>query len=160
MRKFIIFALTAILSVSLTSCEEDPDEFIAYSLEGTWAGYMYNPVTDERIFSTIEFIGDPYNARYGATGTGRWLDDYPDGDYFYSRIEWKVTYENIEIYLLDNSADDRRNILYIDRNTYRLSTRYFSGVLAYFGGQREFNLVKVDAPDWSRYPYGYSKKAN
>ncbi len=159
MKRFLLFALTALLTLTFTSCESDPDEYIAYSLEGTWQGRMYTD-DGEPVVTTIQFIGDPYNACYGTTGTGRWLDEYYDGTYFYSRIEWKVTYEDIEIYLLDNSYDERRNILYIDRTSYRLSDRYFSGIIEYLGGRREFSLVKIAPPDWDRYHYyGYSKKA-
>ncbi|TGX81498.1 hypothetical protein E5358_10205 [Palleniella muris] len=158
MKKLIFFALTAILSISLTSCESDPDEYIAYSLEGIWEGYTRTS-NGEKTYTTIEFYGDPYNASIGATGTGRWLDDYRDGTWFCSRFKWQVTREDIVIYLLDNEYDDRKNYLYIDRNNYRLNGIEFTGTLEYLGGFRNFYLEKVASFDWDRYPYGLSKKA-
>lgn len=158
MRKLIYFALTAILSLSLTSCESDPDDYIAYSLEGVWEGYTRTPY-GERTYTTIEFYGDPYNASIGATGSGIWLDDYRDGTWFRSRFRWKVTRENIEIYLLENDEyDDRRNYLYIDRENYRLNGIEFTDTLEYLGGFRDFHFEKVSSFDWDRYPYSHSKK--
>lgn len=160
MKKLILFALTAVLSLSLTSCESDPDDYVAYSLEGTWEGISYNiPDDGEDIYTVVEFYGDPYHADIGATGTGFWYDEYWDHSTFKSRFKWEVFRENIRIYLLDNSPFYEDNILSIERNSYVLDYYYFEGYIKYFGGKRKFHFEKVGSFNWGNdWGYHYAKK--
>lgn len=142
----LMIAIIAMLGFTLTSCE---DESIAYDLEGTWRGDMYM-IRDGRraIYSEIEFIGDPYRMK---SGYGRWLDEYSSrpGDYFYSRIEWKVKDQRIYIWLIDDGDFELViSDFYLDRN-------HFYGYIDYAGGSRKFDLVHIDSPHWNNYDYGY-----
>ena len=54
MKKFTSFltvALMALMSLTFTSCDEDSD--IAYTLDGTWSGYMNTSVSynDRKYYS-------------------------------------------------------------------------------------------------------------
>ena len=52
MKRFLLFALTALLTLTFTSCESDPDEYIAYSLDG----------------KTFKKLGTPF-----AVKEGKWI---------------------------------------------------------------------------------------
>lgn len=144
--KLIAFAVMAIIGLTLTSCE---DESIAYNLEGTWKGDMYMVRDNHRAsYSEIEFIGDPFRTK---SGTGFWYDEYSSrpGDYFCSRIDWKVKNGRIYIWLLDDGDFE------IQIFDYTLDGDRFYGYIDYAGGSKEFRLYRTYNPHWSDYDYGY-----
>lgn len=154
MKKFstlMMVIVSMVCLVSLTSCE---DEMIAYDLEGTWQGDMYM-VRDGRVasYSEIEFYGDPFRT---TSGHGNWLDQYSNrpGDYFCSRISWKVIDRRIHIWLLDD-CDQYGNPFELVISDYRLSGQRFTGYVDYEGGSRQFSLYHTYSPHWEDYDYGY-----
>ena len=72
MKKFttlLTMAFIALMSISLTSCDEDSD--IAYTLDGTWKGNMLVEYGNHNaLYSVIRF--DQNDGFY--SGTGYWID--------------------------------------------------------------------------------------
>ena len=68
MKKFttlLTMAFIALMSISLTSCDEDSD--IAYTLDGTWRGNMYVQYGNvDATYSVIRF--DQNDGIYSGTG--------------------------------------------------------------------------------------------
>ena len=85
--------MVVLLSATVTSC--DPDDDIAYTLEGTWKGYMgvyrdYDNRDYGSTYTELYFERDPY--RY-SSGRGYWVDYYKEHpwssrNYVASRISW------------------------------------------------------------------------
>ena len=158
MKKFIFFAIAAILSVALISCSNDDDTKYTegentVTLEGTWKGktIITHEIEDdqgeisykeEEVNTTIQFVGNPDKARYGTKGTGRWLDQYDDGTYSYNRTEWEVDYEKIIIKFLDDEGKPNGTVLYIKNDGYSLSNNLFSGKVDYNDDIRGFVFKK------------------
>ncbi len=148
-----IFALllSMIALMSLTSCE---DQSIAYDLEGTWKGDMYM-IRDGHCatYSEIEFYGDPFHF---TSGSGKWLDVYSNypGDYFCSRMKWKVSNGVIYISLLDD-CDINGRPFELTIYDYYLDGDRFKGYIDYEGGSRQFSLYHTYSPHWEDYDYGY-----
>lgn len=147
---FIILAMTAIMSLTLTSCE---DEYIASGLEGTWEGYThmqaeYHERYYNSTYSYVDFTTDPFRF---TSGYGHWVDYYSGApwDYIASNIEWRVRDGVIEIKFIEDGYT-----LYIDR--YRLTDNHFTG-RAYSddGYNYEFDLVHTSSPRWDDYYYGW-----
>lgn len=154
--KTIMLALSAMLTFSLTSC--DDDDLIARTLEGTWEGDMYvstywgNQYYDAS-YSEICFSRDPY--RY-SSGTGYWIDYYDDysrygwgRNYIANHIEWEVVNRNIRVYFVEDKSD----VVIYD---YALDNAYFTGWIDLYDGSRQrFNLRHVASPNWNNYYWGY-----
>ena len=158
--KTMAFALAALLTAAFTITSCDDDESIAYTLEGTWEGRMYQQFEyDGHIYepssTEICFFKDPY--RY-AKGEGYWIDNFRGtswgwrNDYIINNIKWEVRNGNIYILLLEDDIE------FSIRN-YRLTDSHFSGTLwGDDGSYGEFSMRHVDSPNWGYYgvDYGYS----
>lgn len=148
----LIFAFIA-MAFTFSSCEMD-DNHIAYTLEGTWKGDMYqeyewngdvyNPTSTE-----VCFLRNPY--KY-SSGEGYWVDYFNWGyrhNYIANHMQWKVFNGTIRIYLIEDDVE-------FTIRDYRLSDNYFSGRLyADDNSYGEFRLRHVDSPNWNDFYYGY-----
>lgn len=155
MKKFttlLTMAFIALMSISLTSCDEDSD--IAYTLDGTWRGNMYVQYGNvDATYSVIRF--DQNDGIY--SGTGYWID-YFDRNYWHgnnyiaNRITWTVRNRNIYITLLDENSD----VVIYD---YALGDRKFSGYVEADNGNRAYFELSRDSYNWrDDYDWGYSKQ--
>ena len=155
MKKFttlLTMAFIALMSISLTSCDEDCD--IAYTLDGTWRGNMYVQYGNvDATYSVIRF--DQNDGIY--SGTGYWID-YFDRNYWHgnnyiaNRIIWTVRNRNIYITLLDENSD----VVIYD---YALGDRKFSGYVEADNGNRAYFELSRDSYNWrDDYDWGYSKQ--
>ena len=155
MKKFttlLTMAFIALMSISLTSCDEDSD--IAYTLDGTWRGNMYVQYGNvDATYSVIRF--DQNDGIY--SGTGYWID-YFDRNYWHgnnyiaNRIIWTVRNRNIYITLLDENS----NVVIYD---YALGDRKFSGYVEANNGNRAYFELSRDSYNWrDDYDWGYSKQ--
>ena len=155
MKKFttlLTMAFIALMSISLTSCDEDSD--IAYTLDGTWRGNMYVQYGNvDATYSVIRF--DQNDGIY--SGTGYWID-YFDRNYWHgnnyiaNRITWTVRNSNIYITLLDENS----NVVIYD---YALGDRKFSGYVEADNGNRAYFELYRDSYNWrDDYDWGYSKQ--
>ena len=155
MKKFttlLTMAFIALMSISLTSCDEDSD--IAYTLDGTWRGNMYVQYGNvDATYSVIRF--DQNDGIY--SGTGYWID-YFDRNYWHgnnyiaNRITWTVRTSNIYITLLDENSD----VVIYD---YALGDRKFSGYVEADNGNRAYFELSRDSYNWrDDYDWGYSKQ--
>ncbi len=155
MKKFttlLTMAFIALMSISLTSCDEDSD--IAYTLDGTWRGNMYVQYGNvDATYSVIRF--DQNDGIY--SGTGYWID-YFDRNYWHgnnyiaNRITWTVRNRNIYITLLDENS----NVVIYD---YALGDRKFSGYVEADNGNRAYFELSRDSYNWrDDYDWGYSKQ--
>lgn len=143
---FIMMAVT----LGFTSC--DDDEYIAYTLEGTWRGNMYmqheySGATYDATYSVIEFERNPFR---DAQGTGYWVDYYNTSgwgrNYVANHIRWKVRDEIIYIHFNEENTD-------LEISNYRLKDSRFRGYI-YDGNTRvAFDLYHVDSPNWNDYYY-------
>lgn len=155
MKKFttlLTMAFIALMSISLTSCDEDSD--IAYTLDGTWRGNMYVQYGNvDATYSVIRF--DQNDGIY--SGTGYWIDyfdrNYQHGNnYIANRITWTVRNRNIYITLLDENSD----VVIYD---YALGDRKFSGYVEADNGNRAYFELSRDSYNWrDDYDWGYSKQ--
>ena len=155
MKKFttlLTMAFIALMSISLTSCDEDSD--IAYTLDGTWRGNMYVQYGNvDATYSVIRF--DQNDGIYSCTGY--WID-YFDRNYWHgnnyiaNRIIWTVRNRNIYITLLDENSD----VVIYD---YALGDRKFSGYVEADNGNRAYFELSRDSYNWrDDYDWGYSKQ--
>lgn len=155
MKKFttlLTMAFIALMSISLTSCDEDSD--IAYTLDGTWRGNMYVQYGNvDATYSVIRF--DQNDGIY--SGKGYWID-YFDRNYWHgnnyiaNRITWTVRNRNIYITLLDENSD----VVIYD---YALGDRKFSGYVEADNGNRAYFELSRDSYNWrDDYDWGYSKQ--
>lgn len=155
--KSIVMALAAIMSFTLTSCEED--EFIALTLEGNWKGNMYVSYQFDNIsgyhdasYSEVCFLRNP--STY-ASGDGYWIDYYNDyarygwgRNYIANHIKWEVFNGNIKIYFVE---DNSRVTIY----DYSLTNDYFTGYIDLRNGSRQkFSLRHTSSPNWNTYYWG------
>ena len=155
MKKFttlLTMAFIALMSISLTSCDEDSD--IAYTLDGTWRGNMYVQYGGvDATYSVIRF--DQNDGIY--SGTGYWIDYYQEdywhgNNYIANRIRWTVRNRNIYITLLDENS----NVVIYD---YALGDRKFSGYVEADNGNRAYFELSRDSYNWrDDYDWGYSKQ--
>ena len=155
--KSIVWALIAITSFSLTSCEED--EFIARTLDGTWKGNMYVSYQVNGMghyydasYSEISFLRDPHSY---ASGDGYWVDYYDDythygweRNYIASHIKWEVFNGNIRIHFVEDNTN-------VTIYNYTLDDRHFTGYIdLHNGGRQQFCLSHTSSPNWSIYHWG------
>lgn len=155
-------ALIALFTVmtTLTSCE---DENIAYTLEGTWEGNMYQEYqwqghTYSPTYTEIYFARDPFHF---TSGVGTWVDYFRNSpwrtDCIGNHIEWSVKNERIYIYLIEDDIE-------FEIRNYRLTDNRFRGVLYGSDGSiGEFNLIHTSSPHrdvawgWDDYYYAKSR---
>lgn len=145
-------ALMAMLTLTLTSC--DDDTYIADTLAGTWRGNMYvsnsyNGRTYDATYTEIAFDTDPYSY---SSGTGYWIDYY-SGDapwaYVANHISWTVRNRIIYVYFEEEGYE-------IQISNYGLDNGRFEGRIYDQGKYVDFSLVHTSSPNWGSYNYGYS----
>ncbi len=151
--------MMAMMTLSFTSCDKDSD--IAYTLDGTWSGYMeLNHYYEGGWY-------DEYNAKVyfnttgWSSGTGMWQDIYSSYLKPTQAITWSVS--NGNIYIEFKESGEKAII-----TNYSLDNGLFSGVIQFYssyydGGTStsyEFSFVKIPSMDWSSYSYYYGAKAN
>lgn len=153
----IMMAVAALLSITMTSCEED--ELIAMTLDGNWKGNMY-------VSYQINGRGDYYDASYSevcflrnpskyASGDGYWIDYYNDyrrygweRNYIANHIKWEVFNGNIRIHFIEDNS-------YVTIYEYSLTDNHFSGYIEMHNGTRQrFSLVHTSSPNWNTYHWG------
>ena len=155
-------AIVAMMTLSLTSCDED--QWIGLRLDGTWEGdvymrYSYGGHTYRATRTVVEFD----SGLTLSSGTGYWIDYYSGApwDYTASHIRWTVVDRTIRIRFIEDNYE-----IYI--YDYSVSDRRFSGVIEGEDGKRlTFSLVNTDPENWDDYDYGwhsygygYSKSAD
>lgn len=142
-------ALVAFFTLSFTSCDKDSE--VAYTLDGTWKGYMYIYYGSyQSTYSIIEF--DQNDGLY--SGTGYWTDFYEDYSWSgknyrpTSRFNWTVRNGNIYISFLDGSSD-------VTIYNYSINDNYFRGTIeAANGNKADFSLTKYGSSyNWRDYYY-------
>ncbi len=156
----IFMALVAIMSFSLTSCEQD--EMIAVALDGNWRGNMYvsyrvgnHDEYCDASYSEVCFLRDP--SRY-ASGRGYWVDYYNDyyrygwqRNYIANHIEWEVVNGNIKIHFIEDGA-------YVTIYDYSLDNYHFSGWIELrHGGRQQFSLTHTSSPNYNDYRWGIDR---
>ena len=141
-------------TIGFTSCYRNDDEDIAYSLEGTWKGYMHitTPWHGEyyqTTYSTITFLKNPYQ---NASGEGYWVDYYSNApwDYVANHIEWRVNYHDIIVYFIEEDTE-------IIIRDYRLVGNRFNGWIKDGNNEVEFYLNQIASPNYNNFEHwGYS----
>jgi len=139
--------LTAVLTLSLTSCDKDYEE--ANYLEGVWQGYISKDYYYSRYTYSENWVTEIQFYRrdaYGGTGREMDYDDYT-GIYNYITFDWEVNHGNVYLYYNDGSSFQIWN--------YRLHDGYFYGELhdRYGDYIADFQLVKVG--NWYSYNNGW-----
>lgn len=146
-----MLVMTVCLGLSLTSC--DVDDYVAYSLEGTWEGStemaaVYGGNTYESTYSYINFDRDP--CQY-SSGSGYWVDFYQSDapwEYIANHISWTVSNGVICIHFYEDNYD-------IWIGSYRLTDGRFEGRFYTSDGEPwDFSLVHTSSPNWNDYTYG------
>ncbi len=149
-----ILSLLSVVIIALctfTSCDEDLID--STRLKGTWEGYMdtyydINGRKQKTTYTEIQFFKDAGDKH----GDGYWIDHFSKrrGDYYYSRIYWRVENQNIYIDFKDSHTS-------IVINNYHLDNNHFTG---WFQDDHhthtDFDLVKT-REDYDYYDdeYGY-----
>lgn len=163
LQTIVTMALIALMTVSVfSSC--DPDDDIAYDLDGVWKGNMYirhsyNGRVYNSTYSEIEFIS---NGAFSSSGYGHWVDYYSGApwDYIYNDIRWTVNRGVIEVYFVQEDT-------YITISQYSLGQYYFNGTIDDSGNYVDFRLERISRPrngswdsyDYWDYDYYYSKSS-
>ena len=155
MKKFysyLMMALMALTSTTLfTGC--DKDEMEAWTLEGTWTGYIESYYRDRWGISGDYYRTTMFFDKRGTYGGTGYEVDYSTRnryvDYYYCEFDWTVVNGEIRIRYAD-SWDD----VYI--YDYRLNSRYFEGYMD-DGTHRDiyFNLQSDNDFDWDGYRRRY-----
>ena len=153
------FVMMLMMTLSFTSCDKDSD--IAYTLDGTWSGYMqlrhyYDGTWYDTYNAKVYF-----NTTGWSSGTGMWQDIYSSYLRPTQAIRWSVNNGNIYI---DFQESGEKAII----SSYSLDDEYFSGVIQFYSSYYDggvstsysFQFVKVGSIDWSGYSYYYGAKAN
>lgn len=151
--------MMAMMTLSFTSCDKDSD--IAYTLDGTWSGYMQlRHYYDGNWYNTYN-ANVYFNTTGWSYGTGMWQDIYSSYLKPTQPITWSVS--NGNIYIEFEKSGEKAII-----TNYSLDNGLFSGVIQFYssyydGGTStsyEFSFVKIPSMDWSGYSYYYGAKAN
>ena len=163
MKKLFTYLTMALVTVTMfTSCDklwrdsEDREE--AYTLEGTWTGYI-----DTYIYDRYGLSGDSYRTTmyferedsYGGWGYEVDYDMYSRySDYYYCEFKWEVYGGEIRI----RYADSWNDVYIYD---YSLSDYHFSGYMD-DGTSRDihFSLSYDDRFDWSYWTRSFTRSAD
>ena len=148
----LLMAIVAMTTLTMVSCGSD-DEYIAYSLEGTWRGRIvlsddWSGLNYGYTTTDICFLRDPY--RY-SSGQGYWVDYYSRAswDYVANHIEWTVRGGVIEVHFIEDNT-------WLEIRNYSLDYDYFVGTIYDQGTWADFKLYHVASPNWGSYDYyGY-----
>lgn len=149
---YIAMLVMGLATFSFSGCTED--QLIGMTLEGTWRGDMdiyhtYGGKSYEASWSEICFSSDAFRF---TQGTGYWLDQYSSSpwgrDYVANHITWKVLNEVIYVHFVEDNYN-------IEIHDYSLNNNRFIGTIWDGGTRVDFNLYKVDSPNWNNYYYGW-----
>jgi hypothetical protein len=163
MKKLFTYLTMALVTVTMfTSCDElwrdSEDREEAYTLEGTWTGYI-----DTYIYDRYGLSGDSYRTTmyferensYGGWGYEVDYDMYSRySDYYYCEFKWEVYGGEIRI----RYADSWNDVYIYD---YSLSDYHFSGYMD-DGTSRDihFSLSYDDRFDWSYWTRSFTRSAD
>lgn len=163
MKKLFTYLTMALVTVTMfTSCDElwrdSEDREEAYTLEGTWTGYI-----DTYIYDRYGLSGDSYRTAmyferedsYGGWGYEVDYDMYSRySDYYYCEFKWEVYGGEIRI----RYADSWNDVYIYD---YSLSDYHFSGYMD-DGTSRDihFSLSYDDRFDWSYWTRSFTRSAD
>lgn len=139
-------ALVAMVGI-FTSCDSD----IAYTLEGTWEGdmfqeYYWEGTTYNPSYTQVTFLRDPYAY---SSGDGYWVDYFDSWIPWKNRvitnhIDWTVEGGDIYIHLFEDNID-------FTIHDYHLNDSHFRGELIGSDGSiGRFNLRYVGPPVYTR----------
>ena len=163
MKKLFTYLTMALVTVTMfTSCDklwcdsEDREE--AYTLEGTWTGYI-----DTYIYDRYGLSGDSYRTTmyferedsYGGWGYEVDYDMYSRySDYYYCEFKWEVYGGEIRI----RYADSWNDVYIYD---YSLSDYHFSGYMD-DGTSRDihFSLSYDNRFDWGYWTRSFTRSAD
>ena len=163
MKKLFTYLTMALVTVTMfTSCDElwrdSEDREEAYTLEGTWTGYI-----DTYIYDRYGLSGDSYRTAmyferedsYGGWGYEVDYDMYSRySDYYYCEFEWEVYGGEIRI----RYADSWNDVYIYD---YSLSDYHFSGYMD-DGTSRDihFSLSYDNRFDWGYWTRSFTRSAD
>lgn len=144
-RNLMAWAFILLSALSFASCSKDAD--VAYTLDGTWKGYLQTQRKYDNRWYQTSTAEVTFNAGYDS-GNGYWLDNYSDApwDYVANHISWRVRNEIIFIDFLDTRESARiRN--------YHLDDQYFYGEIEFSNSNVwvKFQFVKTSSPNWNGY---------
>lgn len=159
MKKFYTILMLALTATMLTSCDERwfndiEDREEAYTLEGTWTGYIDTYFRDRFGMSGSSYRTTMYFERYNSYGGVGYEVDYnsmsPYDDYYYCEFDWEVVNGEIVI----RYADSWNNVYIYD---YRLTSSSFIGYMD-DGTSRDirFQLAYDNRFDWGYWRYSYA----
>lgn len=152
-----ILSLLSVVIIALctfTSCDEDL--IISTQLKGTWEGYMdtyydINGHKQKATYTEIQFFKDAGDTH----GEGYWIDHFSNrpGDYYYSRIRWKVIDRDITIDFKDSHTTiNIHNYDIVTRNNRKYFTGWFQDD---YHTHTEFDLEKTSNEYHYDRDYGY-----
>lgn len=163
MKKLFTYLTMALVTVTMfTSCDElwrdSEDREEAYTLEGTWTGYI-----DTYIYDRYGLSGDSYRTTmyferedsYGGWGYEVDYDMYSRySDYYYCEFKWEVYGGEIRI----RYADSWNDVYIYD---YSLSDYHFSGYMD-DGTSRDihFSLSYDNRFDWGYWTRSFTRSAD
>ena len=163
MKKLFTYLTMALVTVTMfTSCDElwrdSEDREEAYTLEGTWTGYI-----DTYIYDRYGLSGDSYRTAmyferedsYGGWGYEVDYDMYSRySDYYYCEFKWEVYGGEIRI----RYADSWNDVYIYD---YSLSDYHFSGYMD-DGTSRDihFSLSYDNRFDWGYWTRSFTRSAD
>ena len=163
MKKLFTYLTMALVTVTMfTSCDElwrdSEDREEAYTLEGTWTGYI-----DTYIYDRYGLSGDSYRTTmyferensYGGWGYEVDYDMYSRyDDYYYCEFKWEVYGGEIRI----RYADSWNDVYIYD---YSLSDYHFSGYMD-DGTSRDihFSLSYDNRFDWGYWTRSFTRSAD
>ena len=150
---FSILSVVIITLCTFTSCDEDL--MISIDLKGTWEGYMdtyydINGRKQKTTYTEIQFFRDAGDKE----GYGYWIDHFSrrPGDYYYSRIYWKVRDQDIYIDFKDSHTSIVIHSYHISDDEQHLTGWFQDDTHTH----TDFDLVKTrDDYDSYDYDYGY-----
>ena len=150
---FSILSVVIIALCTLTSCDEDL--LISMDLEGTWEGYMdtyydINGRKQKTTYTEIQFFRDAGDKE----GYGYWIDHFSRraGDYYYSRIYWKVRDQDIYIDFKDSHTSIVIHSYHISNDEQHLTGWFQDDTHTH----TDFDLVKTSGNNYHYdRDYGY-----
>ncbi len=146
---YLMILCLSLTAFTMTSCEDDNDDAIAYTLDGIWQGslgqtYYYDNYYGygydyEEMDTEFRF----YNSAGSTSGTGVEIDyvqGYWTTYYKVYEFKWNVAYNNIYLYFANGEELVIRD--------FSLSSNYLSGILETSDRYRVASLRLRKTNDW------------
>lgn len=162
MKKFYTYMMALMVASAMTSCdpryfEDAEDRAEAYTLEGTWTGYI-----DTYFYDRFGKSGDSYRTAmyferensYGGWGYEVDYDTYNRANYYYCEFRWEVVRGAIRI----SYADSWNDVYIYDYvlDDYRFSGEMNDGV----SNSRIYFQLSYDSRfDWNYWTRGLTRGA-